>query len=1041
MSRPNKARPCEESWFPAVPERWHLAWIGTFLCFLLLLIPRDLFAQSDRADYIISQYTTESGLPQNSIKGLAFDQLGYCWIGTENGLIKYDGVKFRLFEDYQTPPVSPRVGFIKETDDKILIGFEGGQLYTIQQVEHFGTIPVADTGKYLWGNGRCFAEVKDAPSEGSYHLVNTYVKRASDDYFLARDNQLYINTFDSLIVAADGRRVKGIAWNNFRTRISTVIDGRFTVFINNQSAFTVDKRGHVSEPIRLEGAMFTEMDLDRGNYSLLRTDSITYGFCRGTLYKLEFTGNKIRARTLVTGLGGISVADIYYDEQAQTYYLQSRTDGLILARKSRFENVTIPDADAEQNSFYGQNLYHDNQIIANGHLFSFQDQSRPPFIKKITSVGYLLSSFVDGDNYYYEFNFKLFKLGLKSGQLEMIYDLNDLAHCFQRSPHDGLLYFSTTNKLFALKNDRPEFKLSLPPDRNRYIYSFVFVEKDSVLIATNRGLYAGRPSTGEVKQIIQDTNIRNIYLGKDGYVWLGTYNQGGLVMKSGQYWQLPIDPGKRMAVVNSMVEDNRGRIWFATNNGLLSTNRQALLNHLLNNSPEVVYHIYDKSDGLLTNEFNGSATPDKVFLRDGRVSLPSLKSLVLFNPDTFPVDSSGTKLFINEIVVDGARVSQVENLVLPAGFGSMIVSVSSPWTNKAEALYFERKISGYDKEWTSFHATDNIEVRRLTYGSYTMKVRVKGRPDSQIQFRFKVAPFFYETNWFRLGITLVTLIIIVLFFRSVIRRYKNENMMLDNRIKERTHELNESLENLHETVTQLQQAEAQLQTNVQQKEQIINMLLHDMKSPLFALKNGIEELDYKLSLQPSTNDDILRKSRMLREGISDVYSFSVNFFDWVKYQKEGIAANYQLTGLAGVFGTIRELYGGIAERKGIALDVEPTDIVFYTDENILVTVLRNLVDNAIKNTTSGKVSLSASGNAGKFLTITVQDTGPGMEPELLDVLNEAFYGDGHIESQVGYGYKLIAHLIALIHGDIELENQSGLQVRLYLNLITEADSF
>jgi signal transduction histidine kinase len=355
-----------------------------------------------------------------------------------------------------------------------------------------------------------------------------------------------------------------------------------------------------------------------------------------------------------------------------------------------------------------------------------------------------------------------------------------------------------------------------------------------------------------------------------------------------------------------------------------------------------------------------------------------------------------------------------------------------------DALYFERKINGGD--WIAFRATDDIELRDLAYGDYLLSVRVMGRPGSQMQLKFHVAPHFYEMLWFKMTVTLVTMLIIILFFRASIRHYRNENLILDQRIKQRTRELNDSLQHLNATVSQLQRTETQLQTNVQQKEQIINMLLHDMKSPLFALKYGIEELDYTLSMQISVTDEVLRKSHLLREGISDVYSFSVNFFDWVKYQKEGITANYQLTNLNNVFSTIEELYGGIARRKGVDFHIEPCDITFYTDENILVTILRNLVDNAIKNTISGRVSLLAETNQDN-IKIAVRDTGPGMEPSMLDMFNEAFYDDGTLDGQVGYGYRLIVHLASLIHADVELENNAGLHVSIYLNLITRENWF
>jgi signal transduction histidine kinase len=1008
--------------------------------FLLIQCCTGVFGQSVRSNYIIRQYTTENGLPQNSIKGLAFDELGYCWIGTENGLIKFDGVNFRLYEDYKTPPVSARVGFIRQNEKKeILIGFEGGQLYKIRQVDYFGTIPVEDTGSYIWGNGQEFTEVKSSLSQFFKKLITTNVKKSTDDYYLVNENLLYIKNSDSLIIANADRQVKILTGKWGKAGANTIISGFYTVFTSRNTAVFIDEHGGISDPITLKGDFFDDMNLNAVNYSLMKSKTVAYGFCKGSLYRLEFKRKTIIAEPIITGLKDITISDVYHDAASGTYFLQSRTDGLIVARVNRFENIAIPNADWKQNSFYGQNLYKKDQIIANGHLFSFENKVQPRLIKSLFKVGTLLSGYVQGDNYYYEADFKLRKFNIKSRRDSVVANLNDLAHCFQYSRYDSTLYFSTTDKLFALKNDKTHFRLALPPVRNLYIYSFAILSKDSLLIATNQGLWAGNLRTGKSRVVIKEINVRNINLSKDGYIWLGTYNQGCFLMKSGRYRQLPMDNNKRMAVVNSIVEDQHGRIWFSTNNGLLSASRQSLINYFAHPDVSVNYQVYDKSDGLITNEFNGSGTPSKIFLSDGRVSLPSLKGLVLFSPDDFPVDTSGRKVFLDKIVVDGLLVNHLSDLVLTAGFGSMVLSVSSPLTEKAESIIFERKVTGYDKDWIRFRAGDEIFIRGYSYGNYQISIRIKGIPNSQIQFDFRVAPYFYETLWFRVGLGLIVLVIIILFFLYSIRRYKDENLILDKRIRERTGELNESLENLNLTVSQLQGTETRLQTIVLQKEQIINMLLHDMKSPLFALKKGIEELDHKLGRQPGLTDEIVRKSRLLREGISDVYSFSVNFFEWVKYQKEGIAANYQMTNLNRVFDTIRELYSGIAERKGIVLEVGSADIMFYTDENILLTILRNLVDNAIKNTEIGKVSLNAQVESGKFLLIIIEDSGQGMDEHLLDTLSEAFYDETVLDGLVGYGYKLIVHLSELIHCDIELENKSGLHVKLYLNYSIESE--
>ncbi len=1008
--------------------------------FLLSFLLVSLSGSSQKLDYLVKHFTTENGLPQNSAKNVAFDSLGYGWVGTENGLAKYDGIGFTIFTEYDIPPQSPRVTCIREDGEgQILVLFEMGERYILKYAGYFGMKPVLSESKYLIGCNDRFIEVKDSIRESQFRFVGSHSKNSPFDTFLMDEGHVFVSSADTVWFARKSGESGYVKTGLTAPTKFVPLEDQLLVFSGSSDIISVDSAGTITTLVP-EGEFFKAIDPEARNFSLMSYASVSYGFFNGALYRLTRSGNTLYSEKLLEGLETSTIFHLYHDTRKNHYYLQSQLDGLYIVTPRLFQNVTIPeDGNWHMNSFYGQNRYGKNAIFANGHLFTFGPGNKPPKVEPVLSLPKsLFSAHIEGDVCYYQTGFKLYKYNIRTKDLKIISDLNEPSHCMLRSEFDSKLYFSTTDKLFTIENDTIRQLLRLPLVPNLYIHSFKPVSPDRILFATSSGLWESSLSSKKSDVVIPHINIRNIYIGKDDYIWLGSYNDGVWLMKDGNFRQLPFDKLRRLSVVNSIFEDKYDRIWFSTNNGLLHTYRKPAIRLLDRKGVDYIrYTIFDKSDGLLTNEFNGGATPDKVYLDDGRISIPSLKSLVLFDPESFLPDTAVRRVYIEKIVVDGKVVRDLPGISLRPGYKSMVVTISSPSDNKKEAQNFEWRVKGTGNEWISAAYGEAISLRGYKYGGYTLEIRLKENPQSAIMLPFSVEPFFYETVWFRGTTALLLILIILSAFKLLTRRYEKQNALLERKIQERTGALNESLESLGITVQQLRDTESRLHTSISRKDKIINMLLHDMKSPLFALKNGIEELDDKLNHYEGIQKDVLRKSGLLREGISDVYSFSVNFFDWVKYQKEGIVANYQLTNLKKVFLTIGELYGAIAAKKGLQLLYDTEEIIFYTDENILITILRNLVDNAIKNTPSGTIRMHAYVRRNEYLTIVVHDSGPGMPDKIQESIETALYEEEEDPAlQTGCGYKLILHLLDLIHADLELKNSDGLRVSVTLHYIT-----
>ena len=69
----------------------------TILFLFLYFIPVFILAQQ----YKINWYTTDNGLPQNSVKDIVKDASGFLWLSTENGIVRYDGINFQIYNSFQ----------------------------------------------------------------------------------------------------------------------------------------------------------------------------------------------------------------------------------------------------------------------------------------------------------------------------------------------------------------------------------------------------------------------------------------------------------------------------------------------------------------------------------------------------------------------------------------------------------------------------------------------------------------------------------------------------------------------------------------------------------------------------------------------------------------------------------------------------------------------------------------------------------------------------------------------------------------------------
>lgn len=256
-------------------------------------------------------------------------------------------------------------------------------------------------------------------------------------------------------------------------------------------------------------------------------------------------------------------------------------------------------------------------------------------------------------------------------------------------------------------------------------------------------------------------------------------------------------------------------------------------------------------------------------------------------------------------------------------------------------------------------------------------------------------------------------IIFVLFFASIL--LKNKKLK----------KLNLQLERKSHTIA-LQNEELKILNA--EKDKFFSIIAHDLKGPLgtFVSINDLilEEIEKKR----------IEKVKLLSDNLQivsyHIYGLLENLLDWSRIQRNSIHYNPKPVRLDWLIEESVQLVGDGAKRKGINLTINTIEnLEIVTDPNMVQTILRNLVSNAIKYTHEGGTVKVSAKLKGDLVSICVEDTGIGMSPEIIDGLfklngSSNRLGTDH-EPSTGLGLILCKEFIEKMGGEINIESETG----------------
>lgn len=519
---------------------------------------------------------------------------------------------------------------------------------------------------------------------------------------------------------------------------------------------------------------------------------------------------------------------------------------------------------------------------------------------------------------------------------------------------------------------------------------------------------------GEENQL-NNNRVFCIYESKNKIMWFGTndgliaYNR---INKKYRVYNKKI--GLSGNLVNSILEDDNSNIWVGTESGLSKINPQ---------TEEI--SVISKKDGLLGSEFSQNVA---VKTSDGFFYFGYRKGIVYFHPDSIhfrksnaPIVFTDLKIFNKSVPIEKDGILQqsifnTESLRIPPDNDVITIDFAFlSYFNTKNHLY-KYKLEGFDKDWNNIGSRNSATYTNLPPGEYKFKVAasIGNLNEKEKILRIEIIPAYYQTLWFRIIVIGIILLSVILYAKIRTKAILKQNKLLESKVSERTKDLDKTIKELNQEIAS--------------KDKFFSIIAHDLRSPFLALlgfsRYLVDEVDDISKEDLKVVADNILKSAKLTFGLLE------NLLYWARIKTGRINFEPNKISINSILDEMIELYKSNAENKEIKLKITSDNKIYaFSDPNMVKTILRNLISNAIKFTDrGGEIDIKVEPDD-KNILIKVKDTGVGMSQEKI---NKLFQIDQNISSAgtqneegSGLGLILCKEFIHLNKGEIFVKSQKG----------------
>ena len=965
--------------------------------FLLSVI---LFSQLLVAQDFVDQWYSEKYLPQNSVKSIAKDTLGFVWLATESGLARFDGKNFKLFNEVDDLSTNRFYYFYKRKDSLFAKTiYKDEVLITSNQV--------IKSDNHPYPNAEQLIKHDD--------ILNKTGQRLN----LVSENDFLIPLSNNRLALETNKINKQY---QFEDEIELVINYKSSLYILTQTnLFQVNLFNGNLNTVGLERFLkFEYLPINKGfelSYLFILSQKALFINIDQNVYYFSIENNELNLIHNNLNFSEKNIITAYYDPLSKTSYFGSGYKGFLVSKPNLFTIYTADTPHYVQNLIYAFDILESDKILTSrGLLIDNQEVKNLKYISNINSLAF---EKIDDLKYAQIFYNKILQVDyLSSSDPEILVNFSEDLGVLHFDKDKGLLYFTT--KKFDSESKIGLYAFHFESKKVKKIasinYNVNIIDKynsNQLYLGTENGAYFFDLSSEKLIPIegTDGLNVRHINFKAD-YAWISTYNKGLQLKKDDTIYDFPVIRNQVSKSVHHAIEDDYGYLWVSTNNGLLRGEIETLLNEKA--KFKHFFNYFDTNDGLLINEFNGGCKPCATKLVSGEILFPSLNGLVKFNPEDFlhfndEVKGIKSRIYVNEeeFEYDGFN----KQFIFPKNTQTIKVEFDYVKNNSVFDFYFSLNQAPNSKV-----TNDEIILNNLPSDDYLLELFL---PEQSVQrkIEFSIAPKFFQTNQFKLLVLILVVLIVYLLLKVIIYTERRRSKQMDLVINEKT-------KLLKDTISSLNMASKDLEEKVASHKKIIASISHDIKSPLQYLKLGAEFLKQEL-INKNLGEEVEENIIALDDSIQKLQDFTENILAYSKAiinqdtsQKENFLVKELINDKVSLFDQVIK-----SKKINVKINI-PDTLSIRTNKNLLAVIVHNILDNALKNTQKSKVTISCKNIFNKTI-LKIEDKGSGMDESTLSKYKEVFQNTNKKVSVSGSGLGLfiVAESARLLDADVEIESK------------------
>jgi len=1035
------------------------------------------------SQYLRHTWTADDGLPASTVRVIRQTHDGYMWIGTANGLARFDGFTFTSFTSANTTAIQyvDIYGLYEDSQGNLWIS-------TWNEGRSYGLTRYRD-GKFYDETkngfpGQCiFTAYDDGKGNVWFGTLNGLV-RYQEGYFRTYTTK---DGLDGNMVRAIVKDRSGKLWVGTNSGLDSLDGEKFKPYSDKSRLLTTGVNALVVESsgtllvgtphglVRIISSTDAKLVLDapisklyadsKGNVWVVtntdlyefRPDAIRHfgvkeglpagrvnivlqdrsgslwvspmgnGLCR---ISGEDSSGRTDCYTTKDGLSDNTVLALYEDREGGLW-AGSVVDGLSLFTDSAITMLPVPQGNVLVTSVHAEK---DGSVWA-GTPLGLVKLDKEKSKTYATSLGvannFVLTVFKDKQGNVWtgtsdgvnEFKGKIKNYSVKDGLP------NNAVHAIYQD-HGGNFWFGTEIGVSEF-NGKSFTNYGIADGLAANAVFSIFEDHDNSLwFVTANGVTEFQ--NGKFRTIDKQESTNGAFEDKDGTMWIATETGGLQRYKNGTITTCSSKDGLAADNIGSLVEDRFGYIWMSSASGISRVSKKELNACMERKTAHVHSVSFGAADGMLSTECSDGLQGAAVQGPSGLLFFACRKGVVSINPGKVPFNSA-----IPPIAIEHASINSTVSLSgaqVPVGEGNLEFQYAALSYVAPQKDAFKYKLEGYDKQWINAGDRRTAYYTNIPPGHYRFHVIASNNDgvwnNEGASFNFYLMPHFYQTDWFYALCFLVAGAMAAGTHRLRLEHLQKRERELALLVDERTKELREEVVQRKLAEESARQAQEAAEAGTRAKAQFLANMSHEIRTPLNGII-GMADLALETELTPEQREfleTVKLSGDALLTVINDILDFSK--IEAGKIDLEAIDFDLRET----LEGTLKTL-ALRADEKGLELlcEIAPeVPEVVRGDSGRLRQIIVNLIGNAIKFTHAGEVTLKVfleKEAHSQIVHFVVSDTGIGIPVEkqraIFDPFTQADSSTTRKYGGTGLGLSISTRLVGIMGGRIWVKSEVG----------------